>query len=76
MNDNTVIGYNIGDRWIWQEDEYRFQGYIESISENNIVIRWETGRIIQYTYSMIEEEPRLKYDIEWHRNQKLIQLGI
>lgn len=69
------MGYNIGDRWIWQEDEYRFYGYVESISENNIVIRWETGRVIQHTYSMIEKEPRLKYDIEWHRNQKLIKLG-
>jgi hypothetical protein len=32
--------------------------------------------MIQYNQSMIEEEPRLSYDKEYYRNQKLELLGI
>jgi hypothetical protein len=45
-------------------------------SPNSIVIKWENGRMIQYNDYMIEEEPRLSYDKEYYRNQKLELLGI
>lgn len=69
--------YKVGDRWVWKEDTYEVKGYVcEMKSPNSIVIKWENGRLIQYNDYMIEEEPRLQIDKEYHRNQKLELLGI
>ena len=69
--------YKVGDRWIWTDDNHVVRGVISELkSPNSIVIKWENGRLIQYNDYMIEEESRLSYDKEYHRNQKLEQLGI
>lgn len=76
--------YNVGDRWMWRDNENTNQfrnktirGYISELKPHgSIIIKWENGRQIQYNQSMIEEEPRLSYDKEYYRNQKLESLGI
>lgn len=76
--------YNVGDRWVWRDNENPNQfrnktvrGYISEIKPGmSIIIKWENGRMIQYNQSMIEEEPRLSPDKEYYRNQKLELLGI
>lgn len=76
--------YNVGDRWVWRDNENPNQfrnktvrGYISEIKPGmSIIIKWENGRMIQYNKSMIEEEPRLSPDKEYYRNQKLELLGI
>ena len=75
--------YNVGDRWIWQTvgcpvySEGSLRGYISEIKPgNSIIIKWENGNMTQYNDYMIEEEPRLSYDKEYYRNQKLELLGI
>jgi hypothetical protein len=76
--------YNVGDRWVWRDNENPNQfrnktvrGYISELKPgNSIIIKWDNGRMIQYNQSMIEEEPRLSYDKEYYRNQKLELLGI
>ena len=76
--------YNVGDRWIWRDNENPNQfrnktvrGYISEIKPGmSIIIKWDNGRMIQYNQSMIEEEPRLSPDKEFYRNQKLESLGI
>ncbi len=70
--------YKVGDKWIWKEDNNQvIRGFISEMkSPNSIVIKWENGRLIQYNDYMIEEEPRLSYDKEYYRNQKLESLGI
>ena len=73
--------YNVGDRWIWRDSEVSLIGYISELKPGNnktlsIIIKWENGRMIQYNQYMIEEEPRLSYDKEYYRNQKLELLGI
>ena len=68
--------YNVGDRWVWQ-DERPLRGYISELKPGmSIIIKWENGRMIQYNKSMIEEEPRLSPDKEYYRDQKLELLGI
>ena len=55
------------------------RGYISELKPGrtrSIIIKWENGRMIQYNDYMIEEEPRLSYDKEFYRNQKLELLGI
>lgn len=73
--------YNVGDRWVWRDSEGSLIGYISELKPGNgkklsIIIKWENGRMIQYNQYMIEEEPRLSYDKEYYRNQKLELLGI
>lgn len=71
--------YNVGDRWIWRDDNDILRGYISELKPGrtrSIIIKWENGRMIQYNDYMIEEEPRLSYDKEFYRNQKLELLGI
>lgn len=76
--------YNVGDRWVWRDNENPNQfrnktvrGYISEIKPGmSIIIKWNNGRMIQYNQSMIEEEPRLSPDKEYYRNQKLELLGI
>jgi hypothetical protein len=41
-----------------------------------ITIKWENGRIMQYTDDGIKDEPRLSLDKVWYRNEKLELLGI
>jgi hypothetical protein len=41
-----------------------------------ITIKWENGRIMQYTDDGIKDEPRLSLDKGWYRNDKLELLGI
>ena len=73
--------YNVGDRWVWRDIENpnhkTVRGYISELKPGmSIIIKWDNGRMIQYNQSMIEEEPRLSYDKEYYRNQKLELLGI
>lgn len=73
--------YNVGDKWTWRDSEGSLRGYISELKPGNgktlsIIIKWENGRMIQYNQYMIEEEPRLSYDKEYYRNQKLELLGI
>jgi len=71
--------YNVGDRWIWRDDNDILRGYISELKPGrtrSIIIKWENGRMIQYNDYMIKEEPRLSYDKEFYRNQKLELLGL
>ena len=72
-----TIMYNVGDRWVWQDEQVPLRGYISELKPGmSIIIKLENGRMIQYNQSMIEEEPRLSPDKEYYRNQKLELLGI
>ena len=75
--------YQVGDRWVWQDDNDILRGYITELKPgrtpsmlSSIIIKWENGNMIQYNDYMIEEEPRLSPDKEYYRNQKLESLGI
>jgi hypothetical protein len=71
--------YNVGDRWIWRDDNDILRGYISELKPGrtrSIIIKWENGRMTQYNDYMIEEESRLSYDKEYYRNQQLEILGI
>lgn len=71
--------YNVGDRWVWKDDNNSIRGYISELKGPNklsICIKWENGQHIQYNNYMIEEDPRLSIDKEYYRNQKLELLGI
>lgn len=78
--------YELGMRWVWRDDNLAqvlpdghdiLRGYICEIKPgNNIIIKWENGRMIQYTDFMIKDDTRLSLDKEWYRNEKLEILGI
>jgi hypothetical protein len=80
--------YEVGMRWIWKDSDghVELKGHIIYIKPRNIpgsngdryfiTIKWENGRIMQYTDSMIGEDTRLSLDKEWYRNEKLELLGI
>lgn len=71
--------YNVGDRWIWIDSNplYTIKGCISEIKPgNSIIIKWENGRMTQWSHYMIKEESRLTIDKEYYRNQKLELLGI
>lgn len=64
-----------------KDDHGELRGYIIDVKPRVgdryfITIKWENGRIMQYTDDGIKDEPRLSLDKVWYRNEKLELLGI
>lgn len=84
--------YEVGMRWIWNPNWWRsgddhpgdeLRGYIIDVKPRVckpfnffITIKWENGKIMQYTDDRIKDDPRLSLDKVWYRNEKLKLLGI
>jgi hypothetical protein len=70
-----------GQRYIWVEnDTISIKG--ELIKSNKLLyMKWENGRLTQYTEDLIlkllrEKEPNLKIDKEYYREKRLTELGL
>ena len=64
-------------------DDRELRGYIIDVKPRVgkpfnffITIKWENGKIMQYTDDRIKDDPRLSLDKVWYRNEKLKLLGI
>lgn len=69
-------------RYIWVEnDTISIKGELIKSNNGTLYMKWENGRLTQYTERLILEllnkkEPNLKIDKEYYRDRSLKELGI